>query len=289
MSRRKHNINWVIHNLLNIPNHRFNLKQYDTLEKSEEKRFAQLTGGISTSPEFSGYHYKHQKSPRFKPGNNVPRSENVKTPNGDHWRNKIGKITHYVKDYENSDIFSDFNGDFWLKKVGNTFYYKITLNDAHVINYQGEPAHEFTNDPKPLVHGYWTDNSGDKSFALASIAAYFAKHNIYEDYPTSSKADVARHVYHDIDMGCGAVKYWNILDGGNDNSKPHIIAHKGENIIIDTGRMQVYNTDGTNLTKYTSYGSNFPPLNGNQFNHIYFYPSIGQGCDVTVTYVPRIR
>lgn len=244
-----------------------------------------LSGGRSTNP-YPSFRYPTRKPKNVKPGTKVDQNDNDdNTPKGYHWKNGTGWKSHYVTDYENTDIFNHFDGNFFLRKVGNKFTCWIQLVEAAPITTNGSVGKEITKfGKKKYCESSYTDKDKSKSFPLASIAAHFEKHNIYEDTTQFP------HVYHDVNMGCGAVKYWNIIDGGNNNpNKPHIIAHAGETIIIDTGRMKVRNIDGTDLTKYTSFGSTFPPLEGGKINHINFYPTVGSKCDVDVTYVPRIK
>lgn len=264
----------------------FDPKDYEDMVSMDqiEKEIKHLDGGKS-KPQMPGYRYKTPKTKRHKAGDKVPANEDVTTPSGEHWKKGTETVSHKVQDYEQSDIFSDFDGNFFLEKIGNKFHCWIQVKTAPTIDVHGQPGASSSLIPdRKICDSMWTDESGHKSFALSSIAAHFAKHNIYEDTTDDP------HVYNDINMGCGAVKYWNILDGGyTDDNKPRKIAHAGETIVIDTSRMKVKKTDGTDLTPYTSFGSMFPPLYGSRINQVDFFPTVGTGCDVNVMYVPRIK
>lgn len=252
----------------------------DMLQNRIKQSIKTLSGGKS-GLYYPPYEYSNNTK-QIRP--NVQYSQGSPTPTaqkGYHWQKGSKWSIHRVMDYENSDIFNDFDGNFYLEKIGNKFHCWIDLVDAQPIDRTGQPdSHHFTNIPK-IVEAWYTDEDHSKSFTLATIAAYFAKHNIFEDQNN--------HVYHDVNMGCGAVRYWNIIDGGNDLTKPHIIAHAGETIIINTGKMKVYKADGTDLSKYTSFESLFPPIYGGQINRINFYPTVGKDCDLIINYVPRIK
>lgn len=272
------------------PKKRYNVSPFNVLHDriaNSVKTINKVMGGgrSKLSPYFPGFQYPSGKNRNGHPNHKYNQNDNINGKKGYHWKNGQQFNDHYVTDYENTDAFSHFDGNFFLEKIGKNFHCWINLVNVAPINRNGTAGKEITNlGDKKYCESWYKPDDDSKSFTLSSIGAWFAKRNNFEDlteYP---------HTYNDINVGCGAVKYWNIIDGGNDNpNKPKIIAHAGETIIIDTGRMKVYNLDGTNLTKYTSFSSTFPPLNGGQPNYINFYPTVGADCNVDVTYIPRIK
>ena len=119
------------------------------------------------------------------------------------------------------------------------------------------------------------------NFALANLAVYFAKHDITEDL---AKPNVA---YRSDFLTLTDYKEWS-SDGSNDpDDIPHIIAHKGEEVIIDTGAETV-TVNGRSLDKYTSWLSTFPGITGGIPQALHFYPDPANA-EITIDYRPTIK
>jgi predicted phage tail component-like protein len=165
-------------------------------------------------------------------------------------------------------VFTDFYGYIELKKIGNKYRVEILKLDS-----KSNPAWT-----KPIVIN-WTDTSNTYSGNnLAGIALYCAKYDITEDTANPVVA------YRNNGLSLSGVQVWNIIDGGNDSTKPKTIAHAGDEIKINCENHNVYKNGAYFMDKFYI-GSQFLTMNGGIYKTFAFEPGLDKA-DWYVEYRP---
>lgn len=201
-------------------------------------------------------------------------------------RTKSKTIKTYVMEtsYMNSDAYSNFFGEFSLERQKKTIGGKVYDNWVAEINeFNPKTGVVFSKNTEGKVHIHTEklDKSGKFGFALANVAACFMKHDIKEDLV---KPPVG--YYSDFETLTDLKIYAS--DGSDDpDDIPHVIAHAGEEIIIDSADNTV-TVAGRNVDKYVSWLSTFPPIEGDVSQEMHFTPDPANS-DITLEYKPAIK
>lgn len=186
-------------------------------------------------------------------------------------KTKTVQLWKNVKVDEDLDTstFTNFYGYITLQKIGNKYRVEIMK-----LKMNGNPDWK-----KPLVYN-WTDSKNIYNKALAGIAVYQAKYDIYEDGTTP----VTR--YKENDLCLADVKVWNIIEGGNGASSttPKVIAHNRDEIKINCEDRTVYK-NGAVWMKNLYIGSEFPTMQGGVPKVFAFEPSLTDA-DWYLEYLP---
>jgi predicted phage tail component-like protein len=171
-----------------------------------------------------------------------------------------------------TSAYTNFYGHITLQKIGNKYRVEIMK-----LNNKGNPAWS-----KPVVVP-WTDTKKTYNKALAGIALYTAKYDIYEDTTTP----ITR--YKNNDLCLADVRVWNIIDGGNgvNSTLPKVIAHKGDEIKINCEDHTIYK-NGAVWMKNLYIGSDFPIMQGGIQKTFAFEPSLTDA-DWYFEYLPTIN
>lgn len=201
-------------------------------------------------------------------------------------RTKSKTIKTYVMEttYMNKDAYSNFFGEFSLERQKKTIGGKVYDNWVAEINEYNPKtgvAYSVNTEGKVHIHTEKLDKSGKFGFALANVAATFMKHDIKEDLV---KPPVG--YYSDFETLTDLKIYTS--DGSDDpDDIPHVIAHAGEEIIIDSADNTV-TVAGRNVDKYVSWLSTFPPIEGDISQEMHFTPDPANA-DITLEYKPAIK
>lgn len=186
--------------------------------------------------------------------------------------------------YNNRDAYSDFWGEFTLehyRKDDGTGNSK-NMFKASIVQWDlksGEPYS--ATDGKHTDFTKTVTDDGKFSFSLANVAVFFGKHDITED--KASPVVPYKSCFETLT----SYKEWR-SDGSNDpDDVPHIIAHAGEEILIDTADENV-TCSGRSLNKYVSWLSTFPSLTGGVPQTLHFAPSPAEA-DIYVEYRPAYK
>lgn len=201
-------------------------------------------------------------------------------------RTKSKTIKTYVTEisYMNKDAYSNFFGEFSLERQKKTIGGKVYDNWVAEINEYNPKtgvAYSVNTEGKVHIHAEKLDKSGKFGFALANVAACFMKHDIKEDL-VSPKVGY----YSDFETLTDLKIYTS--DGSDDpDDIPHVIAHAGEEIIIDSADNTV-TVAGRNVDKYVSWLSTFPSIEGDISQEMHFTPDPANS-DITLEYKPAIK
>lgn len=201
-------------------------------------------------------------------------------------RTKSKTIKTYVMEttYMNKDAYSNFFGEFSLERQKKTIGGKVYDNwvaEINEFNPKTGVAYSVNTEGKVHIHTEKLDKSGKFGFALANVAATFMKHDIKEDL-VSPKVGY----YSDFETLTDLKIYTS--DGSDDpDDIPHVIAHAGEEIIIDSADNMV-TVAGRNVDKYVSWLSTFPPIEGDVSQEMHFTPDPANA-DITLEYKPAIK
>ena len=201
-------------------------------------------------------------------------------------RTKSKTIKTYVMEttYMNKDAYSNFFGEFSLERQKKTIGGKVYDNwvaEINEFNPKTGVAYSVNTEGKVHIHTEKLDKSGKFGFALANVAATFMKHDIKEDLV---KPPVG--YYSDFETLTDLKIYTS--DGSDDpDDIPHVIAHAGEEIIIDSADNTV-TVAGRNVDKYVSWLSTFPPIEGDVSQEMHFTPDPANS-DITLEYKPAIK
>lgn len=201
-------------------------------------------------------------------------------------RTKSKTIKTYIMEtsYMNSDAYSNFFGEFSLERQKKTIGGKVYDNwvaEINEFNPKTGVAYSVNTEGKVHIHTEKLDKSGKFGFALANVAATFMKHDIKEDL-VSPKVGY----YSDFETLTDLKIYTS--DGSDDpDDIPHVIAHAGEEIIIDSADNTV-TVAGRNVDKYVSWLSTFPPIEGDVSQEMHFTPDPANS-DITLEYKPAIK
>lgn len=201
-------------------------------------------------------------------------------------KTKSKTINTYVTEisYKNSDAYSNFFGEFSLERQKKTIGGKVYDNWVAEIQ-EWDPVHGVAYSPNNTnrvhIHTEKLDKSGKFGFALANVAATFMKHDIKEDL-----VKPAVGYYSDFETLTDLKIYTS--DGSDDpDDIPHVIAHAGEEIIIDSADNTV-TVAGRNVDKYVSWLSTFPSIEGDVSQEMHFTPD-PVNADITLEYKPAIK
>ncbi|WAE46410.1 phage tail family protein (plasmid) [Levilactobacillus brevis] len=201
-------------------------------------------------------------------------------------KTKSKTIKTYIMEtsYMNSDAYSNFFGEFSLERQKKTIGGKVYDNwvaEINEFNPKTGVAYSVNTEGKVHIHTEKLDKSGKFGFALANVAATFMKHDIKEDL-VSPKVGY----YSDFETLTDLKIYTS--DGSDDpDDIPHVIAHAGEEIIIDSADNTV-TVAGRNADKYVSWLSTFPPIEGDISQEMHFTPDPANA-DITLEYKPAIK
>ena len=201
-------------------------------------------------------------------------------------RTKSKTIKTYVMEttYMNKDAYSNFFGEFSLERQKKTIGGKVYDNwvaEINEFNPNTGVAYSVNTGGKVQIHTEKLDKSGKFGFALANVAATFMKHDIKEDL-VSPKVGY----YSDFETLTDLKIYTS--DGSDDpDDIPHVIAHAGEEIIIDSADNTV-TVGGRNVDKYVSWLSTFPSIEGDVSQEMHFTPDPANA-DITLEYKPAIK
>ncbi|TYA96763.1 hypothetical protein FXE12_12205 [Lactobacillus sp. SL9-6] len=201
-------------------------------------------------------------------------------------KTKSKTIKTYVMEttYMNKDAYSNFFGEFSLERQKKTIGGKVYDNWVAEIQ-EWDPVHGVAYSPNNTnrvhIHTEKLDKSGKFGFALANVAACFMKHDIKEDLVTPKVAYKS-----DFETLTDLKIYTS--DGSDDpDDIPHVIAHAGEEIIIDSADNTV-TVAGRNVDKYVSWLSTFPSIEGDVSQEMHFTPDPANS-DITLEYKPAIK
>ncbi len=201
-------------------------------------------------------------------------------------RTKSKTIHTYVMEttYMNKDAYSNFFGEFSLERQKKTIGGKVYDNwvaEINEFNPKTGVAYSVNTKGKVHIHTEKLDKSGKFGFALANVAATFMKHDIKEDL-------VSPKVAYKSDFETLTDLKIYTSDGSDDpDDIPHVIAHAGEEIIIDSADNSV-TVAGRNVDKYVSWLSTFPPIEGDVSQEMHFTPDPANA-DITLEYKPAIK
>ena len=179
-----------------------------------------------------------------------------------------------------TDAFNDFFGAFSLERSrganGNDVWKaQITRLSTDSVTPVTDPSQ------KVDIQRKFVDQQGHWGFALANVAVAFQKMDITED-----KVNPAQLYKNDF-LSITDYKVWR-TDGSTDpDDTPHVIAHAGQEIVIDNTDERVY-IEGTSADKYVSWGSDFPSISGGIPQELHFSPS-AENADVYIDYKPAIK
>lgn len=182
--------------------------------------------------------------------------------------------------YQQSDAFSDFFGTFSIERSHgangkDVWIGQITRLSTESVTPVTDPSQ------KVDIKKSFVDQNGNWGFALANVAVVMQKIDIAED-----KVNPVQ-IYRNDFLSITDYKEWR-TDGSTDpDDTPHIIAHAGQEIIIDNTDERVY-IDGVSADKYVSWGSDFPAISGSVPQALHFSPSAEQA-DVYIDYKPAIK
>ncbi|WP_354631131.1 distal tail protein Dit [Levilactobacillus brevis] len=201
-------------------------------------------------------------------------------------KTKSETIKTYVMEttYMNKDAYSNFFGEFSLERQKKTIGGKVYDNwvaEISEFNPKTGVVYSKNTEGKVHIHTEKLDKSGKFGFALANVAACFMKHDIKEDL-VSPKVGY----YSDFETLTDLKIYTS--DGSDDpDDIPHVIAHAGDEIIIDSADNSV-TVAGRNVDKYVSWLSTFPPIEGDVSQEMHFTPDPANS-DITLEYKPAIK
>ncbi|WP_191982929.1 distal tail protein Dit [Secundilactobacillus collinoides] len=195
-------------------------------------------------------------------------------------------INTYVTEtsYMDHDAYSNFYGEFTLERQAKTVGSKTYDNWIAEINeFNPKTGTVYsTNTPNTVhIHTEKLDKTGKFGFALANVGVCFMKHDIEEDlvkpvvaYKTDFETLTDLKIY--------------TSDGSDDPDEiPHVIAHAGDEIIIDSTNNSV-TVAGQSVDKYVSWLSTFPSIQGGVSQTMHFTPDPAT-TDITLQYVPAIK
>lgn len=166
------------------------------------------------------------------------------------------------------NTFKDFYGYIELQKIGNKYRVEIMK-----MTLSSNPGWK-----KPIVVT-WTDtNNTFTGNALAGMALYTAKYDIYEDI-----AD-PRVSYITNTLQLTDIRVNNIINGGNSPTKPQTIARNGDEIKINSEDHRVYKNGGYFMDKFYI-GSEFLTMQGGVYKTFAFEPSLNDA-DWYLEYTP---
>lgn len=198
-------------------------------------------------------------------------------------KTKSKTIKTYVTEisYMNKDAYSNFFGEFSLERQKKTIGGKVYDNWVAEINeYNPKTGVAYSINTANTVHIHTEklDKSGKFGFALANVAATFMKHDIKEDL-----VKPAVGYYTDFET----LTDLKIYTSDDPDDIPHVIAHAGEEIIIDSADNTV-TVAGRNVDKYVSWLSTFPSIEGDVSQEMHFTPDPANS-DITLEYKPAIK
>lgn len=201
-------------------------------------------------------------------------------------KTKSKTIHTYVTEisYMNSDAYSNFYGEFTLERQAKTIggkTYDNWIAEINEFNPKTGVAYSINNTGKVHIHTEKLDKTGKFGFALANVGVCFMKHDIKEDLVTPKVAYKS-----DFETLTDLKIYTS--DGSDDPDEiPHVIAHAGDEIIIDSNDNTV-TVAGQNVDKYVSWLSTFPSIQGGTSQVMHFTPDPATA-DVTLEYKPAIK
>lgn len=182
--------------------------------------------------------------------------------------------------YQQKDAFSDFFGSFSLERSRGANGKDVWTGE--IVRLSTDSITPVTDPSKKVdMKKSIVDQDGRWGFALANAAVAFMKTDITEDKVTPPQ------LYKNDFLSITDYKVWR-TDGSMDpDGTPHIIAHKGQEIIIDNTDERVY-IEGASADKYVSWGSDFPSITGGVPQELHFSPS-AENADIYIDYKPAIK
>lgn len=196
-------------------------------------------------------------------GNTAKKTENI-----------VSGVNYRVEDANNSNAFSNIFARFNLSVYNNTMTFRVT--QADLSNGQEIPNSELVNISFDIK----------ENIPLNRVGIYFGKQFIEEDKRTGSTTKDVIKKYPDDWLEVTHLQINKLLDGYDDD-KPKIIAHSGDEAVIDCESENVY-INGKISNNLRSIMSTFPQLNGGETSTFSFYPSNAEA-DIKITYRPSTR
>ena len=191
---------------------------------------------------------------------------------------KTETLTRYG--YQERDVFSNFFGDFSLERCkasnGKDMW---KANITRLSTSSVTP--DLPDSKKVNISTTFVDQQNKFGFALSNVAIDMQKMDIGEDKITPP------YIYKNDFLSVTDYKVWRTDGVTNPDSVPHIIAHAGQEIVIDNTQEKVY-VEGNSVDKYVSWGSDFPPLYGGTEQELNFSPS-AENADIYLDYRPAIK
>ena len=191
---------------------------------------------------------------------------------------KTETLTRYG--YQQRDVFSDFFGSFTLERCkasNGKDMWKAGITRLSTDSV----TPDLPESKKVDIKTTFVDQESKYGFALSNVAIDMQKMDIGEDKIEQP------YIYKNDFLSVTDYKVWK-TDGVTDpDSVPHIIAHAGQEIIIDNTEEKVY-VEGNSVDKYVSWGSDFPPLYGGTTQELNFSPS-AENADIYLDYRPAIK
>lgn len=180
--------------------------------------------------------------------------------------------TKSVKNYENTDVFSNFYGKVWMEKDGDDWSWGITRYNLKTHLPYKDKKYAYS------ARGKWHDSKGTFSkLYLGGIGGIMMEHPITED--TLSPAIK----YHEPFLSITDLKIMQV----NTVTKftPQYIANANDEIIVNTEDQQVtINGEPAGFQAST----NWPKLNGGRVNELMFAGDIANA-DIQLQLTPKIK
>lgn len=186
----------------------------------------------------------------------------------------------YESSYQQTDAFNDFFGSFSLERSKSSTGKDIWTGE--IVRLSTSSVTPVTESSKQVnIKKKYVDQDGKWGFSLSNIAVAMQKTDITED-----KVNPVQEYRNDY-LSITDYKEWR-SDGSTDpDDTPHIIAHAGQEIIIDNTDERVY-IGGASADKYVSWGSDFPSISGGVPQALHFSPS-AENADIYIDYKPAIK
>ncbi|MCV3327592.1 hypothetical protein NVV76_05385 [Pediococcus ethanolidurans] len=177
-----------------------------------------------------------------------------------------------VKNYENTDVFSNFYGKFWLEKNGNDWSWGVTRYNVKTHLPYKNKKYAYS------ASGKWHDTAGKYSgLKLGGMGIIAMKHQITED----TLNPVIKYHEPYLSFTNLVIKKVNSVK----ETKPQPIANANDEIIINTEDQQVMvNGEVSGFQASTDW----PKLNGGKVNEMMFAGDIADA-DIQLQLTPKIK
>lgn len=186
-------------------------------------------------------------------------------------KKKVTK-TETVKNYENTDVFSNFYGKLWLEKNGDDWSWGVTrYNEKTHLPYK-DKKYAYS------ASGKWHDSKGTFSdLTLGGMGIIAMKHQITED----ALSPVI--LYHDVFLAFTNMKIMKV--NSVEETKPQVIANANDEIIVNTEDQQVTVNGAVSGFQVST---DWPKLSGGRVNELMFAGDIADA-DIQMQLTPKIK